>query len=81
MSNAPLKQLPVFHTGPDGRIVRAPRVGDGYSVVREGWHVTTADEMRAKSAPEPTVSAPIATTAAPLLAEVDFESIEIGEED
>lgn len=47
----PHKPVPkVFHMGPDGRIVRAPRTGDGYSVVRPGWRVVTEAEYRAAAA-------------------------------
>jgi hypothetical protein len=44
----PLNQNPepekgVFHTAPDGRIVKAPRT----QALKAGWHVTTAAELAA----------------------------------
>ena len=43
LTNNPTLEKGVHHTGPDGRIVKAPR----NAPPKAGWHVTTPAEMAA----------------------------------
>lgn len=43
LSPNPTPEKTVFHAGPDGRIVKAPRT----QAIKPGWHVATEVEIKA----------------------------------
>lgn len=67
--NPSVRAPQVFHTAPDGRIVKAPRCGDNaYASPKSGWRVTTDTELaeaRKRAATPSAQPTPAAPTAKP----------------